>query len=427
MDAFRVLSKKMFPMLRFLMISFAALTLSLTSIVAQAKPHAHAGKPPASRPSVSSSVVPSSLVLPLSVSLPIPGAVPAPTIAASSYLLLDMASNQVLLSADADVAREPASLTKLMTAYLAFSALRDKTIQFDQKVSISEHARSAIGSRMFADPRVQVSVDDLLHGMIIQSGNDASVALAELIAGDETAFAAMMNTQAQKMGMTKTHFVNSTGLPDTQHYSTAADLAKLAAALIRDFPEYYPLYSQKEYRYNNITQKNRNLLLTMDPYVDGVKTGYTDNAGWCLIASAKRGERRMLSVVLGATSDTARASENQKLLNWGYQAFDVVQLYPAGQPVSKLPVWKGSAPEVAAGFLEDRYLSVPKGQGDKLQVKLVAQEPLTAPIGKGQNVGTIQVQFGGARVAEFPLVAQEEVAIGSWWRRSWDAVRLWFK
>jgi D-alanyl-D-alanine carboxypeptidase (penicillin-binding protein 5/6) len=398
----------MFLMLRFLVVFIVALALSLTGVITQATSPIQTGNTALPSP-------------------PIPAVVPAPTVAASSYILFDMASHQVLLVANADEPREPASLTKLMTAYLVFNALRDKSIRLDQKVSISERAKSAIGSRMFADPRVPVSVDELLHGMIIQSGNDASIALAELIAGDEATFAAMMNVQAQKMGMIKTHFVNSTGLPDPQHYSSAADLAKLAMALIRDFPEYYPLYSQKEYHYNNITQKNRNRLLTTDPYVDGVKTGFTESAGWCLIASAKRGERRLLSVVLGAASDAARASENQKLLNWGYQAFDVVQLYPAGQPVSKLPVWKGSAPEVAAGFLDDRYLSVPKGQSDKLQVKLVAQEPLTAPIQKGQNVGTMHVQFAGARVAEFPLKAQEDVAIGSLWRRGWDAVRLWFK
>ncbi|MDR2016869.1 MAG: D-alanyl-D-alanine carboxypeptidase [Burkholderiales bacterium] len=396
----------MFLMLRFLAVSLVALILSLTGVVAQASAPVENAIP---------------------ASPPIPAAIPAPTIAASSYLLLDVASHQVLLAANADEPREPASLTKLMTAYLAFSALRDKTISLNQKVSISEQAKSAVGSRMFADPRVPVSVDELLHGMIIQSGNDASIALAELIAGDETAFSAMMNARAQKMGMTKTHFVNSTGLPDPQHYSTAADLVKLAAALIRDFPDYYPLYSQKEYRYNNITQKNRNRLLTMDPYVDGVKTGYTESAGWCLIASAKRGDRRLLSVVLGAASDHARASENQKLLNWGYQAFDVVQLYPAGQPVSTLPVWKGDAPKVAVGFLEDRYLSVPKGQGDKLQAKLMTQEPLTAPIRKGQKVGAMQVQFAGTHVTEFPLVAQEDIAIGSLLRRGWDAMRLWFK
>ncbi|MCL2871466.1 MAG: D-alanyl-D-alanine carboxypeptidase [Betaproteobacteria bacterium] len=404
-------------MLRFLAVPFFALTFSLTGVAAQVEAPASAK---AAAPDAASAAQSSTLPL-------IPAVVPVPTIAASSYLLIDMASNQVLLSANADVPREPASLTKLMTAYLVFGALRDKSILLDQKVSISEHAKKAVGSRMFADPRVPVSVDELLHGMIIQSGNDAAVALAELIAGDEATFAALMNTQAQKLELAKTHFVNSTGLPDPQHYSTAADLAKLAAALIRDFPEYYPLYSQKEYRYNNIPQKNRNRLLMTDPYVDGVKTGYTDSAGWCLIASAKRGERRLLSVVLGTASDAARASESQKLLNWGYQAFDVVQLYPAGQPVSKLPVWKGSAPEVAVGFLTDRYLSIPKGQGDKLQVKLVAQEPLTAPIQKGQNVGVIRVQFNGAQVAEFPVVAQEDVAVGSLWRRGWDAMRLWFK
>ncbi|MDR0246973.1 MAG: D-alanyl-D-alanine carboxypeptidase [Burkholderiales bacterium] len=400
-------------MLRFLVVPMVVSALSLTGVVAQVESSVQTeNATPVSPPSVFSSI---------------PAAVPAPTVAASSYLLLDMASHQVLLAANADEPREPASLTKLMTAYLAFSALRDRTISLDQKVSVSERAKSAIGSRMFADPRVPVSVDELLHGMIIQSGNDASIALAELITGDETAFAAMMSAQAQKMGMTKTHFVNSTGLPDLQHYSTAADLAKLAAALIRDFPEYYPLYSQKEYRYNNITQKNRNRLLTTDPYVDGVKTGFTDSAGWCLIASAKRGERRLLSVVLGAASDTARASENQKLLNWGYQAFDVVQLYPAGQPVSKLRVWKGNVPEVAVGFLDDRYLSIPRGQSDKLQVKLIAQEPLTAPIRRGQSVGTMHVQFAGVQVAVFPLMAQEDVVVGSLWRRGWDTMRLWFK
>jgi D-alanyl-D-alanine carboxypeptidase (penicillin-binding protein 5/6) len=313
-----------------------------------------------------------------------------------------------------------------MTAYLVFSALQNQTITIDQKVSISENAKKAIGSRMFADPRVPVSVDELLHGMIIQSGNDASIALAELIAGDEAAFAAMMNAQAQKMGMTKTNFVNSTGLPDPQHYSTASDLAKLASALIRDFPERYALYSIKEYRYNNITQQNRNRLLRTDPHVDGVKTGFTDSAGWCLIASAKRGERRLLSVVLGAASDADRAQENQKLLNWGFQAFDVVKPYPAGQPMSKLRAWKGSAREVPVGFLQDYYLSIPKGQSSQLKVDLVPQEPLIAPIQKGAVVGKVHVLFGDARVAEYPLVAQEEVTRGSWWRRLWDTILLWF-
>ncbi|MDR1529060.1 MAG: D-alanyl-D-alanine carboxypeptidase [Burkholderiales bacterium] len=369
-----------------------------------------------------------SLPPPVTETVPlIAAALPTPSIDASSYLLVDVASDQVLLAYRADEPREPASLTKLMTAYLTFSALRDKSIQIDQKLKISENAKRTIGSRMFADPRVPVSVDELLRGMIIQSGNDASIALAELVAGDETAFAAMMNTQAQKLGMSKTHFVNSTGLPDPQHYSTAADMARLAIALINDFPEFYPLYSEKEYTYNKITQHNRNRLLKTDPYVDGVKTGYTDSAGWCLIASAKRGERRLLSVALGAASDAARAVENQKLLNWGYQAFDVVQLYAVDQPVSQIHVWKGSAPEVNVGFLKARYLSVPKGQSDKLKLTMVAQTPLTAPVQKGQNVGKIQVRFDDKLVIELPLIAQNDVAPGSFFRRSWDTIRLWFQ
>ncbi len=358
---------------------------------------------------------------------PIAAALPAPTIDATSYLLVDVASNQVLLAHNSDEPREPASLTKLMTAYLAFTALREQTIRLDQTVKISENAKKAIGSRMFADPRVPVSVDELLHGMIIQSGNDASIALAELLAGDEAAFAAMMNEQAKKLGMTKTHFVNSTGLPDPQHYSTAADMAKLAIAVINDFPEYYPLYSQKEYTYNKITQQNRNRLLKTDPYVDGVKTGYTDSAGWCLIASAKRGERRLLSVVMGAASDAARAAENQKLLNWGYQAFDVVQLFSAEQSVSKIRVWKGDAPEVNVGLAKPAYLSVPKGQGDKLKSKMEAQTPLAAPVNKGQVVGKVLVQFDDKSVVELPLTALDDVPPGGFFRRAWDAMRLWFQ
>lgn len=358
---------------------------------------------------------------------PIPATLPAPAIEATSYLLVDVASDQILLAKNSDDPREPASLTKLMTAYLTFSALRDKTILLEQKVKISEYAKSAIGSRMFADPRVPVSVDELLHGMIIQSGNDASIALAELLAGDETAFAALMNEQAKKLGMAKTHFVNSTGLPDPQHYSTAADMAKLAVAVINDFPEHYPLYAQQEYTYNKITQQNRNRLLKTDPYVDGVKTGYTDSAGWCLIASAKRGERRLLSVVMGAASDTARATENQKLLNWGYQAFDVVQIFPTGQPVSQIRVWKGSAPEVHVGLARPAYLSVPKGQSDKLQSKIEARVPLAAPVQKGQVVGKIQLLFDGKIITDLPLTALNDVPPGGFFRRTWDAVRLWLQ
>jgi D-alanyl-D-alanine carboxypeptidase (penicillin-binding protein 5/6) len=352
---------------------------------------------------------------------------PAPTVAAASWLLLDVTSGQPLLAQNADERRDPASLTKLMTAYLSFAALRDKTLTPSQPVTVSERAWRAEGSRMFVEPRRAVSVDELLRGMIVQSGNDASIALAELIAGSEAAFAERMNAEAGRLGLANTHFVNATGLSNPQHYSSANDLGRLAAALIRDFPDYYPLYAVKEYRYNNITQPNRNRLLWIDPNADGVKTGHTDAAGWCLIASAKRGERRLLSVVLGAASDAARTGESQKLLNYGFQAFDTVQLYASGKPVSTLRVWKGAAPEVQAGFLADQYLTLPKGKAPKLELTMTANEPLLAPIGRGQRVGTVKVVLEGKSLGEFPLLALAEVPLASIFGRAWDTVRLWFK
>jgi len=362
-----------------------------------------------------------------SAALAQPAPVPAPAIAAPVYFLLDVTSGQPIVAEGADVRREPASLTKLMTAYLAFGALRDKTLTPSQMVNVSEAAWRAEGSRMFIEPRKAVSVDELLRGMIVQSGNDASIALAELVAGSEAAFAERMNKEVARLGLANTHYVNATGLSHPQHYSTAADMGRLAAALIRDYPEYYALYSLKEYRYNNITQPNRNRLLWIDPYVDGVKTGHTDAAGWCLIASAKRGQRRLLSVVLGAASDAARTTESQKLLNYGFQAFDTVQLYASGQPVSRLRVWKGVANEVAAGFAADQYLTLPKGKADKLQLTMTATEPLVAPVASGQKVGTVKVALEGKPIAEFTLLALAEVPSASVFGRAWDTVRLWFK
>jgi len=280
---------------------------------------------------------------------------------------------------------------------------------------------------MFVEPRKAVSVDELMRGMIVQSGNDASIALAELTAGSEQAFVERMNREAARLGLASTRFANVTGLSDPQHYSTAADLARLAAALIRDYPEYYPMYAQKEFRYNNITQPNRNRLLWTDPFVDGVKTGHTEAAGWCLIASAKRGDRRLLAVVLGANSDAGRAAEAQKLLNWGFQAFDTVQLYQSGKQVSTLRVWKGAQPEVKAGFLADRYLTLPKGKAGSLALTLEAQEPLVAPVARAQRVGVVKVALEGRPVAEFPLIALEEVPPGNLFGRAWDTVRLWFR
>ena len=353
-------------------------------------------------------------------------ALPAPAVAAQAFVLVDVTSGQTLAAANADERRDPASLTKLMTAYLVFGALRANTVVPSQMVNVSERAWRAEGSRMFIEPRRAVSVDELLHGTIIQSGNDASIALAELVGGSEDVFVARMNAEAARLGMTGTHFTNVTGLSAPEHYSTAADLARLAIALIRDYPEFYPYYAQKEFRYNNITQPNRNRLLWTDPDVDGVKTGHTDAAGWCLIASAKRGERRVLSVVLGANSDAARASESQKLLNWGFQAFDTVQLYQSGKTVATLKVWKGAAAEVPAGFLADRYLTLPKGKADKLALSLQAQEPLIAPIARAQRIGTVKVALEGKPVVEFPLIALEEVPAANFLGRAWDTVRLWF-
>ena len=353
--------------------------------------------------------------------------IPPPSAAAAAWLVSDVTSGQTLAGQNVDERRDPASLTKLMTAYVVFEALRAKTIVPSQMVAVSEHAWKAEGSRMFIEPRRAVSVDELTRGMIVQSGNDASIALAELVSGSEEAFVQKMNAEAARLGMTNTKFANVTGLSNPQHYSTAGDLAKVASALIRDYPEYYPFYSQKEFRYNNIMQPNRNRLLWSDPNVDGMKTGHTDAAGWCLVATAQRGDRRVLAVVLGASSDAARASEAQKLLNWGFQAFDTVQLYQSGKQVTTLRVWKGTQPEVPAGFLADRYLTLPKGKADKLAVTMQAEEPLVAPIARAQKVGTVKIALEGKPVAEFPMIALEEVPLASLFGRTWDSIRLWFK
>jgi D-alanyl-D-alanine carboxypeptidase (penicillin-binding protein 5/6) len=352
---------------------------------------------------------------------------PPPAIAAKAWLLYDFTSGQALVSEKQHERFEPASLTKLMTAYLAFSALKQKTLTPEKAVPVSERASKAAGSRMFIEPNKPVSVDELLRGMIVQSGNDACIALAEAIGGSEEAFAQMMNREAQRLGMKNTNFTNSSGLPDPKHYSTAHDLGILAAALIRDFPEYYPLYSLREYRYNNITQPNRNRLLWLDPNADGMKTGYTENAGFCLIGSSKRGTRRLLSVVLGASSDSARVQESQKLLNYGFQFYDAVKLYDKNQAVSTLEVLKGSENRLKAGFQSDFYVSVPRGLADQLKADLVSIQPLVAPISIGQRVGTVKVSLQGKALGEYPVVALENVAIAGFFGRSWDGMRLWFK
>jgi D-alanyl-D-alanine carboxypeptidase (penicillin-binding protein 5/6) len=350
-----------------------------------------------------------------------------PAIAARAYLLLDFNSGQLLGSHNPHERMEPASLTKLMTAYLTFAALKQQTLRPEQTVPVSERAWRAEGSRMFIEPRKPVTVDELIRGMIVQSGNDACISLAEAIAGSEEVFAQMMTREARRLGMKNTSFVNSTGLPHPQHYSTAHDLALLAAAIVRDFPEYYPLYSTKEFRYNNISQSNRNRLLWTDPTVDGLKTGYTENAGYCLITSAKRGERRLVSVVLGAVSEAARAIESQKLLNYGFQFYDTVRLYEKNQAVATLQVWKGSSNMVKAGFTSDFYLSLPKGQLEKLKASVESLQPLLAPISAGQRVGTMKLVLDGKPYRELPVVALETVPVAGILGRGWDSIRLLFK
>ncbi|MBU1363016.1 MAG: D-alanyl-D-alanine carboxypeptidase [Gammaproteobacteria bacterium] len=354
--------------------------------------------------------------------LPVP-----PTLAAKSWLLLEMASNQVLTSEKSDERLEPASLTKLMTAYLTFAALHNKTLALDQSLPVSEKAWRTGGSKMFIRVDTQVPVEDLIKGMIVQSGNDACVTLAEGIAGSEENFTQMMNREAQRLGMNASSFRNSTGLPDPEHYTTARDLSLLAAALIRDFPEEYKkYYSMKEYTYNNITQPNRNRLLYIDPSVDGVKTGHTEAAGYCLISSALRDKRRLLSVVLGTDSDSARASESQKLLNWGYISYDAVTVQAKDQAVAMVRAWKGAQSEAKAGFPSDLSIAVPKGYADKVKSEFVAEPRIIAPVEAGQKLGMLKVSIDGKVYGEYPVVALENVPLGNIFIRILDTIRLWF-
>ena len=350
-----------------------------------------------------------------------------PALAAKSWLLIEAGSGQELATQAADERLEPASLTKLMTAYLTFAAIKQGTIKPEQTIVVSEKAWKAQGSRMFIQVNTQVKIEDLIKGMIVQSGNDACVALAEAIAGSEETFAQMMNQQAQKLGMKATSFKNAAGMPDPEHYTTARDLATLTRALIHDFPEdYAKYYSIKEFRYNNITQPNRNRLLWLDPTVDGVKTGHTAAAGYCLISSAKRDTRRLISVVLGTKSDAVRAQESLKLLNFGFQAYDAVKLYAKNEAVSNLKVWKGTEKTVKAGFTEDFIMVVPKGYGPRIKSELQSQQPLIAPVAQGQVVGTMKVSLDDKPYGEFPVVAIDGVPVAGIFGRAIYTIRLWF-
>ena len=363
-------------------------------------------------------------LLPLTVSAQIP---PPPKLAANAWLLIDHGTGQPLVSHKPDERIEPASLTKLMTAYLTFAAIKAGNLTLDEQVQVSENAWRMSGSRMFIEPNRPVTVEELIRGMIVQSGNDACVALAERIAGSEEAFVGMMNSEAARLGMTNTRFTNSSGLPDPELYTTANDLARLASALIRDFPEFYRIYSEREYTYNKITQPNRNRLLWLDSTVDGMKTGYTSAAGYCLVSSAVRGPRRLISIVLGTESEAARAQESLKLLNYGFQFFDTLRLYQANQELSRFQVWKGEVKEVPVGFLEDFVMSMPKGQVDRVKASLESSQPVLAPIERGQVIGTLTLTADGKEIGRYPVVALEEIKVGGFFSRLWDAIVLWIK
>ncbi len=369
----------------------------------------------------------------LSISAAVAQTVPSPTIAARSWLLLDMNSNQVIASQDPDMRIEPASLTKIMTAYLTFAAIKDKKLTLNQMITVSQHAWKVdpSSSKMFIDPRVPVSVNDLLYGLMVQSGNDAAVALAEAVAGAEDAFVVLMNREAQRMGMKNTRFGNPHGLPDAENYSTARDLALLAEHIIADYPEFYKIDSVKYFTYNNIKQPNRNRLLWSDPSVDGMKTGHTNASGYSMIASAKRpngtGQRRLLSVLSGATSDQLRAQESQKLLNWGFQNFDSVKLYSKGQAIATPQVWKGAQNQVKIGFNRDVFVTLPKGTADKIKPVLQRNDPLVAPINQNSKIGTLKMMVDDKVVTELPVLALEQVNQASIFGRAWDSLRLWLK
>ena len=358
-----------------------------------------------------------------------------PEVAAKAYLLMDVTAGQVLASQEIDAPVEPASLTKLMSAYLVFDALKAKKLTLTQTLPVSERAWKMPGSRMFIDPKMQVPVEDLVKGMIVQSGNDATVALAEGVAGSVERFVQLMNDQAKVLGMTKTAYRNPEGLTEAGHSTTARDLATLATRLLHDFPEYVHYYTIKKYRYPGTpasNETNRNQLLFRDPTVDGLKTGHTKAAGYCLVATAQRDfpnlkGRRLLSVVLGAASENARANESQKLLNWGYTAYEGVQLFGAGQAVANPKVWKGKTAELKLGRGEPIVVAVPAGTASQIKTEIARPEPLVAPFLRGQAVATLKVRQGEQALAECPLVALEAVEEAGFLGRAWDAMRLWIK
>ncbi len=351
----------------------------------------------------------------------------APNLGARGYILVDHHSGRILAAKDEHEHLEPASITKLMTAYTAFRALRDGQISLQDEVPVSEKAWRTPGSRMFIEINKRVSVEDLMQGMIVQSGNDASVAIAEYLGGTEATFAELMNQRAQELGMLNTQYRNATGLPEEGHYTTAADIALLASAIIREFPEYYAWYSQREFTYNGITQKNRNALLWRDASVDGMKTGMTDAAGYCLVSSASRDGMRLVSVVLGTQSPTARSADSQALLNYGFRFYETRLLYPAGDAVTAARVWKGESESADLGVQQDIYVTIPRGSYELLEAELDLPGQLIAPVEQGNGLGTVRVNLAQETLTEAKLVAMNTIAPGSLWQQARDSVLLWFE
>ena len=351
----------------------------------------------------------------------------APKIKAKGFLLIDFDSGRILAEKKSGTRMEPASLTKMLTSYVVTNELKRGSIALDEMVTVSEKAWRMKGSRMFIEVGKKVSVEELLKGVIIQSGNDATVALAEHVAGSEDAFVSLMNQHAAELGMTESHFVNSTGWPSKDHYTTPSDLAKLARALIRDFPEHYEWYAQKKFTFNNINQYNRNKLLWRNKFVDGIKTGHTESAGFCLVASAKRKDMRLISVVLGTSSEEARAAESQKLLAYGFRFFETHKLYAANEPLTTARIWKGATEEIPLGLEEDLYLTIPKGQYKKLDADMNIDARITAPAKKGDSFGTVNVRLGDQQYAERKLIALSDIEKGSLWASLIDEVKLLFE
>ena len=350
---------------------------------------------------------------------------PPPELKARSYIVIDHDSGRVLAALEPDSRQEPASLTKLMTAYGAFRALKEGRIKTTDMVTISEHAWKQEGSRMFVEVGKQVSVENLILGMIVQSGNDATVALAEHVAGTEPTFVQMMNTYAKELGMTGSHFTNTAGMPDPEHYVTARDIAVLSSALIHEFPEYYRWYSQREFTYNGITQQNRNGLLWRDPTVDGVKTGHTESAGYCLVASAKRDGMRLVSAVLGTESMKAREDANMALLNYGFNFFETRRLYAAGEPLTTARVWKGAGSEVGLALKRDLFVTGQRGHVGSVKAEFELPERLLAPLSAQTPIGKVRIVVDGATIATHDLFPAADVPAGGWFRRAGDTVRLW--